>query len=75
MHGRDDAVASLLAALERSAGGACEMLLVAGESGIGKSALVQEVRQSVSARSGYFLSGKLDLLQRDVPYAALVQAF
>ena len=75
LHGRDDAVASLLAALERSAGGACEMLLVAGESGIGKSALVQEVRQSISAGSGYFLSGKLDLLQRDVPYAALVQAF
>ena len=75
LHGRDDAVASLLAALERSAGGACEMLLVAGESGIGKSALVQEVQQSISARSGYFLSGKLDLLQRDVPYAALVQAF
>lgn len=75
LHGRDDAVASLLAALERSAGGACEMLLVAGESGVGKSALVQEVRQSISARGGYFLSGKLDLLQREVPYAALVQAF
>ena len=75
LHGRDDAVAGLLAAFERSAAGACEMLLVAGNSGVGKSALVYQLRQPVLARHGYFLPGKLDLLQRDAPYAALVQAF
>ena len=75
LRGRDAAVASVLAAFERSTAGACEMLLVCGQSGIGKSALVGEVQKPVLARGGYFLSGKLDLLQRDVPYAALVQAF
>ncbi|OBV36841.1 diguanylate cyclase domain-containing protein [Janthinobacterium psychrotolerans] len=73
--GRDAAVASLLAALGRSDAGACELLLVAGSSGIGKSALVNEVRTPVMARRGFFVSGKLDLLQREVPYAALVRAF
>ncbi|KAB8042430.1 diguanylate cyclase domain-containing protein [Janthinobacterium aquaticum] len=75
LRGRDEAVASVLAAFERSTAGACEMLLVCGQSGIGKSVLVAEVQKPVLARGGYFLSGKLDLLQRDVPYAALVQAF
>ena len=75
LHGREDAVADLLAAFERSAAGACEMVLVAGYSGIGKSALVGEVHRPIVARRGCFLSGKCDQFQRDVPYAPLIQAF
>jgi diguanylate cyclase (GGDEF)-like protein len=75
LHGREDAIAALLAAFERSAAGRCEMLLVAGHSGIGKSAVVNEVQKPIIARRGCFLSGKFDQLQRDVPYASLIQAF
>ncbi|MGK5050512.1 diguanylate cyclase domain-containing protein [Janthinobacterium sp. RB2P8] len=75
LHGREDAIAVLLAAFERSAAGTCEMLLVAGHSGIGKSAVVNEVQKPIIARRGCFLSGKFDQLQRDVPYASLIQAF
>ena len=75
LHGREDAVATLLAAFARSAGGSREMLLVAGYSGIGKSALVNEVHKPIVARRGCFLAGKFDQFQRDVPYSALVQAF
>ena len=75
LYGREEAVAVLLAAFGRSAAGASEMLLVAGHSGIGKSALVNEVQQAIVARRGCFLSGKFDQLQRDVPYAPLIQAF
>ncbi|MBE3025084.1 diguanylate cyclase [Janthinobacterium sp. GW458P] len=75
LHGREDAIAVLLAAFERSAAGRCELLLVAGHSGIGKSAVVNEVQKPIVARRGCFLSGKFDQLQRDVPYASLVQAF
>jgi diguanylate cyclase (GGDEF)-like protein len=75
LHGREDAIADLLAAFERSAAGTCEMLLVAGHSGIGKSAVVNEVQKPIIARRGCFLSGKFDQLQRDVPYAPLIQAF
>lgn len=75
LHGREDAIAALLAAFERSAAGASEMLLVAGYSGIGKSAVVNEVHKPIVARRGCFLSGKFDQFQRDVPYASLIQAF
>lgn len=75
LHGREDAIAVLLAAFERSAAGTCEMLLVAGHSGIGKSAVVNEVQKPITARRGCFLSGKFDQHQRDVPYASLIQAF
>ncbi len=75
LHGREEAIATLLAAFERSAAGSCEMLLVAGHSGIGKSAVVNEVQKPIIARRGCFLAGKFDQLQRDVPYAPLIQAF
>jgi diguanylate cyclase (GGDEF)-like protein len=75
LHGRERAIAALLAAFDRSAAGAREMLLVSGYSGIGKSAVVNEVHKPIVARRGCFVAGKLDQFQRDVPYASLVQAF
>lgn len=75
LHGREDAIAALLAAFERSAAGSREMLLVAGYSGIGKSAVVNEVHKPIVARRGCFLAGKFDQFQRDLPYASLIQAF
>jgi len=75
LHGREEAIGALLAAFERSAGGGREMLLVAGYSGIGKSAVVNEVHKPIVARRGCFLAGKFDQFQRDVPYASLIQAF
>lgn len=75
LHGREKAITALLAAFERSAEGGGEMLLVAGYSGIGKSAVVNEVQKPIVARRGCFLSGKFDQFQRDLPYASLIQAF
>ena len=51
------------------------LLLVAGGGGVGKSALVRELRPHIAARRGYFISGKFDQYQRDIPYATVTQAF
>ncbi|MEW6491707.1 MAG: serine/threonine-protein kinase PknK, partial [Cyanobacteriota bacterium] len=52
-----------------------EMMLVSGYSGIGKSALVQEIYKPITNCKGYFISGKFDQFQRNIPYSALVSAF
>ncbi|MCI0528880.1 MAG: AAA family ATPase, partial [Nitrospira sp.] len=52
-----------------------EMMLVAGYSGIGKSALVQEIYKPITQKRGYFISGKFDQLQHNIPYSAVVKAF
>ncbi len=52
-----------------------ELLLIVGYSGVGKSALVQEVYKPITAKRGYFISGKHDQYQQDIPYSALRQAF
>jgi len=52
-----------------------EMMVVCGYSGIGKSALVQELYKPITQRRGYFIRGKFDQYQRDIPYSAVIQAF
>src|SRR5919199_479659 len=55
--------------------GRVELMLVAGYSGIGKSALVAEVHKPITQKRGYFISGKFDQFQRNIPYSAVVSAF
>jgi predicted ATPase/signal transduction histidine kinase/DNA-binding NarL/FixJ family response regulator/tRNA A-37 threonylcarbamoyl transferase component Bud32 len=52
-----------------------EFMLVAGYSGIGKSVLVQEIYKPIIQKRGYFISGKFNQFQRDIPYSAVVNAF
>ena len=51
-----------------------EMMLVTGYSGIGKSALVQELYKPITQKRGYFIRGKFDQLQRNIPYYGIVEA-
>ncbi|NER51188.1 MAG: serine/threonine-protein kinase PknK, partial [Symploca sp. SIO1A3] len=52
-----------------------QFMLVAGYSGIGKSALVAEIYKPITRQRGYFISGKFDRFQRNIPYSAVVTAF
>ncbi|ADO72242.1 Sensor protein [Stigmatella aurantiaca DW4/3-1] len=75
LYGRTEPLDLLMKTLERAARGRAELALVGGESGVGKSVLVHELKRSVPDRRAHFVSGKFDLLQRDVPYASLIQGF
>ncbi|MDZ8078671.1 MAG: AAA family ATPase [Nostoc sp. DcaGUA01] len=75
LYGRQQEVATLLAAFERVARGTTEMILVTGLSGIGKTAIVNEVHKPIARQRSYFIKGKFDQFQRDIPLSALVQAF
>src|SRR5262245_21165140 len=74
LYGREHEIAALLAAFDRVSAGASELVLVAGYAGVGKSALVHELYKPISARRAYFIAGKFDQLQRNIPYSALIQA-
>lgn len=91
LYGRQAEVAALLAAFERivdpeqAAIGADgrELILITGLSGIGKTSVVNEVYKPIARgvaslqgrRQGYFIRGKFDQVQRNVPLFAFVQAF
>jgi predicted ATPase len=75
LYGRETEVSSLLSAFERVSAGSAEMMLVAGFSGIGKTAVVNEVHKPIVGARGYFIKGKYDQFQRNLPFSAFVQAF
>jgi len=75
LYGRETEVDNLLAAFERVSTGSAEMMLVAGFSGIGKTAVVNEVHKPIARQRGYFIKGKYDQFGRNIPFSAFVQAF
>ncbi|MEG4442683.1 AAA family ATPase [Microcoleus sp. AT9_B5] len=75
LYGRETEVATLMAAFERVAVGSTEMMLVSGYSGIGKTCVVQEIHKPIVRQRGYFIAGKFDQFKKNIPYAALIQAF
>ncbi len=80
LYGRAKEVESLLAAFSRvteidGIGDRSEIVLISGYSGIGKSRLVQEIYKPIAKSRGYFISGKFDQYQRNIPYYAFIQAF
>ena len=76
LYGRQREVDALLASFDRVvAGGRPELVLVSGYSGIGKSAVVNELHKSLISHRALFASGKFDQYKRDIPYATVAQAF
>ncbi|WP_433933593.1 AAA family ATPase [Sorangium cellulosum] len=75
LYGREREGEALIAAYERACEGEKGIVLVSGYSGIGKTSLIHEVHRPIVARRGYFISGKFDQFNRNVPYASLIQAF
>jgi PAS domain S-box-containing protein len=76
LYGREREVETLLAVFERVVtSGKPELVLVSGYSGIGKSAVVNELHKALVPPRGLFASGKFDQYKRDIPYATLAQAF
>jgi len=75
IYGRETEVNQLLAAFDRVSTGSTEIMLVAGFSGIGKTAVVNEVHKPIVRQRGYFIKGKYDQFQRNIPFSAFVQAF
>ena len=88
LYGREAEVQALLDAFVRVASpresesplgkeghGGVELMLVAGFSGIGKTAAINEVHKPITRQKGYFIRGKFDQFNRNIPFSAFVQAF
>jgi predicted ATPase/signal transduction histidine kinase/tRNA A-37 threonylcarbamoyl transferase component Bud32 len=75
LYGRYAELAHYQSLFEKVSEGSTEIMLVTGYSGIGKSALVQEIYKPITQKRGYFISGKFDQLQRNIPYSAIIDAF
>jgi len=75
-YGREKEVTSLLNTYDEVVNrGNAQLVLVSGYSGIGKTALVNELYKPIVKKKGFFISGKFDQYKRDIPYSTFAEAF
>lgn len=75
MYGRTEELACLVDAFRRSVRGNPQMMIISGEAGVGKTALVNELHKYISQEKGLFAEGKFDQYNKNIPYSGIIQAF
>ncbi len=75
LYGREQEISQLMTVFNESANGYKRIVFCGGQSGIGKSALINEIHKSIAETGGYFVAGKYDVFKRNIPYTAIIQAF
>jgi PAS domain S-box-containing protein len=75
LYGREGTIEVLTDTFERVVqSGSCEVLLISGSSGVGKSSVANELQKSITPSNAMFAAGKFDLHNQAAPYKALAQA-
>ncbi len=74
LYGREKEIGTMFDAYDKIRQGEKKLLMVSGYSGVGKSALVNEMHKPIIDNRGYFISGKFDQFKRDIPYTAFSSA-
>jgi diguanylate cyclase (GGDEF)-like protein len=72
--GRDREIAALRTAFDEALAARSPALLVTGDPGVGKSALLNEVRPMVAAAGGWFVAGRFDQHRPDAAGGAVMRA-
>ncbi|HOV14836.1 MAG TPA: serine/threonine-protein kinase PknK, partial [Spirochaetota bacterium] len=75
LYGREKEIEHLMSVFDSVSNEKKEMVFFSGASGIGKSALVNELHKPIVAKKGYFIDGKFDFFKKNIPYTAVIQAF
>lgn len=74
IYGREAELKRLVDGFDRVIAGSFEHCFISGFSGVGKTALIRELYPSVTYASGYFLAGKYDQYNLNMPYSGILQA-
>lgn len=75
LYGRKNELAKLIAAYDHACTGGYKLMLLAGASGIGKTALANKLQKLVISKQGYFIAGKYEQYKNSIPYSAIINAF
>ncbi|MFT7220654.1 MAG: PAS domain S-box-containing protein, partial [Candidatus Azotimanducaceae bacterium] len=68
---RDPHLSQLLSKLEKVSEGKSSIIVIRGETGVGKSSLMREMEREVISRGGYLAKGTHNPITVDVPYTGV----
>lgn len=68
LHGREKEISKIMKSYNNVINSRSRLFLVSGHSGIGKTALVNEVKKPMTEHSGTFIQGKFDQLKKSIPF-------
>ncbi|MCG8612143.1 MAG: protein kinase, partial [Pseudomonadales bacterium] len=74
LYGREEQTHTLLRCFLKAAGRNPVLLVVSGNAGIGKSALVNELHKPIAEYNGLFCAGKFESLRKNIPYYGIQTA-
>ena len=74
LYGRENEINELLGYYKNLNQLKSVLVLVAGYSGVGKSALIRHIKYPIIQNQGTFISGKFDQFKKDIPYYAFIEA-
>ena len=74
LYGRENEINELLGYYKNLNQLKSMLVLVAGYSGVGKSALIRHIKYPIIQSHGTFLIGKFDQFKKDIPYYAFIEA-
>lgn len=75
LYGREEPLQTLLTALERVQQGSCEVVLLSGYMGIGKTALMGELLKPITGKKAHVVMGKFDRLQQEAPFVSIANTY
>ena len=75
IYGREKELKMLEESFTKSIKDSSQIVLVSGEAGTGKTSFVNELHRYVSKEKGYFIRGKYNQYNENIPYSAIIQAF
>jgi predicted ATPase/nitrogen-specific signal transduction histidine kinase len=73
LFGRNDDIEVIINCYHQVRRGESKMLLVSGLPGVGKTSVVKEAFKTISSEA-FFIFGKYDEIQKDLPYHAIISA-
>ncbi|MDH4199548.1 MAG: EAL domain-containing protein [Spirochaetia bacterium] len=75
LYGRENEIKLLTESIQRASIDTSEMIIIRGPAGIGKSSLANEAGKKVIEHSGFYIKGKFEQFNKDIPYHGFIEAF
>lgn len=75
IYGREKEIALLESIFENSQQKEMEMVLISGQPGVGKTAVLEQVIKNHLKEERFIIQAKFDINKNDIPYSAIINAF